>query len=148
MEIFPNWTFVPIVFFLIVLTFILNRTFFRPLEKTLEERNRRIGGARREAEEIKKASQEKALEFERRLRDARREADQQIAKVKTAAVGEKNQVVAHQRSETEKMLQEARADIRAKTEEARGLLESQAQSFAARIASRILKRPVQRKGSL
>jgi F-type H+-transporting ATPase subunit b len=148
MEIFPNWTFVPIVFFLIVLTFILNRTFFRPMGKILDERFHRIGGARREAEEIKKASQEKALEFDRKLREARREADQQIAKVKTAALGEKNQVVAQQRSETEKMLQEARADIRAKTEEARRALESQAQTFATRIASRILKRPVQRKGSL
>jgi F-type H+-transporting ATPase subunit b len=148
MEIFPNWTFVPIVFFLIVLTFVLNRTYFRPMGKTLEERYHRIGGARREAEEIKKASVEKGLEFERKLRDARREADQQIAKVKTAALGEKTQVVAQQRSETEKMLQEARADIRAKTEEARSALESQAQSFATRIASRILKRPVQRKGSV
>jgi F-type H+-transporting ATPase subunit b len=148
MEIFPNWTFVPIVFFLIVLTFVLNRTYFRPMGKILEERYHRIGGARREAEEIKKASVEKASEFERKLRDARREADQQIAKVKTAALGEKNQVVAQQRSETEKMLQEARADIRAKTEEARRALESQAQSFATRIASRILKRPVQRKGSV
>jgi F-type H+-transporting ATPase subunit b len=148
MEIFPNWTFVPIVFFLIVLTFILNRTFFRPLGKTLEERHSKIGGARREAEEIKKASQEKALEFERRLRDARRQADQQILQVKTAALGEKNQVIATQRSETEKMLLEAKTDLRAKTDEARSSLEKQAQSFAARIASRILKRPVQGKGSL
>ena len=148
MEIFPNWTFVPIVFFLIVLTFILNRTYFRPMGKTLEERFHRIGGARREAEEIKRASQEKALEFDRKLREARREADQQIAKVKMAALGEKNQVVAQQRSDTEKMLQQAKADIRAKTEEARHTLESQAHAFATRIASRILKRPVQRKGSL
>jgi F-type H+-transporting ATPase subunit b len=146
MEIFPNWTSVPIVFFLILLTFVLNRTFFRPLGKTIEERHRRIGGARREAEEIKKASQEKGLEFERKLRDARREADQQILQVKTAALGEKSQVVARQRSETEKMLQEARADLRTKTEEARQSLESQAQLFAVRIASQILKRPVQTKG--
>ncbi len=38
MEIFPNWTFIPIVFFLIVLTFILNRTLFRPLGKIIRRK--------------------------------------------------------------------------------------------------------------
>lgn len=144
MEIFPNWTFFPILFFLILLTFILNRLLFRPLGKTLEEREHRITGARLEAEEIRKASQEKGLEFERRLREARREADQQVAQVKNAALGEKSEVVTRQRSETEKMLAEAKADIRSRVEEARIKLEGQARGFATRIASRILKRPVQR----
>jgi F-type H+-transporting ATPase subunit b len=145
MEIFPNWTAIPIVFFLIILTFILNRTFFRPLGKTLEERDRRIRGARVEAEEIRKSSQEKALEFDRKLRDARREADQQLAQVKMAALAEKNQFVVQRKSETTEMLKAARADIRAKTEEARRTLQYEAKKFAAQIASHILKRPVQTK---
>jgi F-type H+-transporting ATPase subunit b len=144
MDIFPNWTFVPIIVMLIVLTFALNRLFFRPMGKTLEERDRRIVGARQEAEEIKRLSQDKGQEFERRLRDARREADQQLAGVKNAALGEKTQLVAQQRSETEKMLSQARADLRAKTEEARRKLQAQASSFAVQIASQILKRPVTR----
>ena len=49
MEIFPNWTTIPIVFFLIILTFILNRLFFRPLGKILAERDRKITGAKKEA---------------------------------------------------------------------------------------------------
>ena len=147
MEIFPNWTVIPIVFLLIVLTFILNRLFFRPLGRTLEERDRRIAGARREAEEIRKASQEKALEFDRKLREARRESDLQTAQVKAAALGEKGSLVASQRQDTEKMLKEARAEIRTKAEEALRVLDSQTQGFAERIASQILKRSVQRRGS-
>jgi F-type H+-transporting ATPase subunit b len=147
MEIFPNWTVFPIVFLLIVLTFLLNRLFIRPLGKTLEERDRLITGAQREAEEIRRASQEKTLEFERKLREARREADLQTAHVKAEAIGEKNQLVSSQRETTEKMLREARTEIRAKTEEARQTLESQAKVFARHIASRILRRPVQRRGS-
>ncbi len=87
------------------------------------------------------------MEFDRRLREARREGDQQIGQVKTAALGEKSQVIAKQRAETEKMLTEAKADIRAKVEEARRKLQEQAEQFAATIASRILKRPVQRQDS-
>ncbi len=145
MEIFPNWTTIPIVFFLILLTFILNRTFFRPLGKKLEDREKLIGGARVEAEQIRRASQERVLEFDRKLREARREADQQLAQVKNAALGEKAGIVSAQRKDTEKMLSDARAEIKTKTDEARRTLELQAQLFAFQIASRILKRPVQRK---
>ena len=144
MEIFPNWTVVPILFFVLVLTFILNRTLFRPLGKILEERERRISGARIEAEEIRQASQQKGLEFDKRLREARREADQQVAQVKNAALGEKTQVVTRQRSETEQMLAAAKTEIRTKVEEARLKLEAQTQHLAARIATRILNRPLQR----
>ena len=72
MEVFPNWTALPIIFFLIVLTYILNRTFFGPLADALGDRHRRIGGARQEAEEIKKASQDRIAEFDKTMREARR----------------------------------------------------------------------------
>src|ERR1041385_1036849 len=101
MEIFPNWTAIPIILFLVILTFILNRTFFRPLAKALEERFQRIEGARREAEEIRIASQERLAEFDRRLREARRESDSQMAQIKNEALSEKNSIVSQKRSESE-----------------------------------------------
>ena len=147
MEIFPNWTTIPIVFFLIILTFILNRLFFKPLGKILSERDRKITGAKNEAEEIRKISQQKAQAFDQRLRDARREADLEVAKVKNAALDEKNSVVASQRKTAEQMINEARADIRKKTEDASKVLEAQTRSIAEHIASHILKRPVQQRGT-
>jgi F-type H+-transporting ATPase subunit b len=147
MEIFPNWTTIPVVFFLILLTFVLNRLFFIPLGKVLAERDRRITGAKKEAEEIRKLSQEKALAFDQRLRDARREADLEVAKVKTAALGEKGTLIAFRRQSSETMISEARADIRKKTDEALKILEGQTQSIGEQIASHILKRPIQGKGN-
>jgi len=146
MEIFPNWTTIPIVFFLIVLTFILNRLFFKPLAKVLAERDRRITGAKNEAEEIRRISEERSLAFEQRLRDARREADLEMAKAKAAALGEKGNIVSSQKHKAEKMISEARADIRTKAEEALNVLEGQTQSIAEQIASQILKRPIHGKG--
>lgn len=81
MDISPNWTFIPIVFFLIILTYVLNRSFFRPMGKVLDERHRRIEGARQEAEQIKLASQNRMIEFENKMRDARRQADQIMAEM-------------------------------------------------------------------
>ena len=142
MEIFPNWTVLPIVLFLIILTYLLNRLFFRPLSATLAERRNRIEGARHEADEIRRQLQARQDDFDRKLRDARRESGRQIAVVKDKALEEKGAIVAAKRSEADAMLDQAKLDIRNKTEEASKELEKQSQEFAVQIATQILKRPV------
>lgn len=142
MEIFPNWTVIPIVLFLIILTYLLNRLFFRPMTATLAERHNRIEGARHQADEIRQQLKARQEDFDRKLRDARRESGRQMAVVKDKALEEKSVIVAAKRSEAEAMLNEAKLEIRNKTEEASKELGKQSQEFAVQIASQILKRPV------
>ena len=145
MEVFPNWTAIPIVIFLILLTYVLNRAFFRPMAKTLEERHHRIGGAQKEAEGIRRLSQERIAEFDKRMREMRREADLQMAQARNEALGEKTGILSAKRAEAEKMITEGREEIRRKTEEARKTLEAESRLFAHQIASQILNRPVSQK---
>ena len=49
MEIFPNWTVIPVVMLLVIFPFILKRIFFDPMARILDERHRRIEGAQKEA---------------------------------------------------------------------------------------------------
>jgi F-type H+-transporting ATPase subunit b len=142
MEIFPNWTFIPVVALLLILVFALNRLFFRPLGRILDERHKRIEGAQLEAEQIRVASQGRLEEFDRKMREARRESDERMAKITAEAMQEKQRIVSGKKSEVEKMLSEARTDIQKKTEEARGKLLALRDKFAILIASRILKRPI------
>lgn len=146
MEIFPNWTFIPVVTLLLILVFVLNRLFFRPLGKTLEERHSRIEGAQLEAEQIRAASQGRLDEFDRKMRDARRESDEHMAQITAQAMEERTKIISSKKSEVEKMLNEARTDIQKRTEDARAKLLALRDKFAALIASRILKRPVSDKG--
>jgi F-type H+-transporting ATPase subunit b len=146
MDIFPNWTVFPIVFFLIVLTYILNRNFFRPLGQVLKERSRLIEGARKEAEEIRVASQNRMTEFENKMRDARRQADQIMADMDKKVQEERGTIIASQRADAKKMVAESRAEIKSKADEAGRELQSQSDHFAQLIASHLLKRPLQ-KGS-
>src|SRR5688572_30359270 len=74
MEIFPNWTAIPVIVLLIILALSLRRIFFIPMAQTLQERHHRIEGAREEAEQIKKSSAERLGEFDQRMRAARRES--------------------------------------------------------------------------
>jgi F-type H+-transporting ATPase subunit b len=145
MDIFPNWTVIPIVLFLVVLTYILNRNYFRPLGMVLDERKNRIDGARKEAEQIKIASQNRMLEFENKMREARRQADLIMAEMDKKVQEERNSIIARKRDETKKMLTDAKADIKNKAEEAGKELQAQSDSFAKLIATHILKRPLQGK---
>ena len=142
MEIFPNWTFIPVVTLLLILVFVLNRLFFRPLGRVLAERHSRIEGAQLEAEQIRAASQGRLEEFDRKMREARRESDEHMARITAEAMQERQRIVSGKKGEVEKMLIDARADIQKRTEEARGKLLALRDKFAILIASRILKRPV------
>ncbi|HEY7161740.1 MAG TPA: ATP synthase F0 subunit B [Acidobacteriota bacterium] len=142
MEIFPNWTFIPVVALLLILVFVLNRMFFRPLAKVLAERHKRIEGAQLEAEQIRATSQGRLEEFDRKMREARRESDEHMARITAEATQERNRMISAKKGEVEKMLGEARADIQKRREDAREKLLAMRDRFAVMIASRILKRPV------
>jgi F0F1-type ATP synthase membrane subunit b/b' len=142
MEIFPNWTFIPVVVMLLILGFVLKRTFFQPLARVLAERHKRIEGAQLEAEQIRTASQGRLEEFDRKMREARRESDEHMARITAEATQERQRIVSAKRSEVDKMLGEARTDIQKRREDAREKLLALRDKFAFQIASRILKRPV------
>ncbi|HSP07540.1 MAG TPA: hypothetical protein VLR94_10205, partial [Acidobacteriota bacterium] len=80
---------------------------------------------------------------DRRMRDARRESDTYMAQLRNQALSEKGQIIGARRSETEKLLSEAKLDLQNKTAKAAEELRSQSRDFARQIASRILRRPVQ-----
>jgi ATP synthase F0 subunit b len=142
MEIFPNWTVIPVVTLLLIFIFIARRVFFGPLSNVLEERHRKIEGAQVEAEQIRETSQKMLSDFDRKMRDARRESDQQIAQITAEAMQERNRIVSSKRSEVDTMLSQAKSEILSKKDEARGKLKNLKDEFARLIASRILKRPV------
>jgi F-type H+-transporting ATPase subunit b len=142
MEVFPNWTFIPVVTLLLILAFVLNRTFFGPLGRVLADRHKRIEGAQQEAEQIRAASQGRLEEFDRKMREARRQSDEHMAKITAEATQERQRIISGKRTEVDQMLSEARADIKKRREDAREKLLALRDSFAFLIASRILKRPV------
>ena len=146
MEVFPNWTAIPIFFFVVVLTYILSKTFFGPVGRVLQERHRLIEGAREEAKEIRRATEDRLGEFDRKMREARREAGLHMVEVKSGALAERQAIVTRQRAEADRNLASARQDIRAKAEEARKSLEAEAVNISYRIASRILRRTIVKKG--
>jgi len=88
------------------------------------------------------------MEFDKKMREARREADQLMAGARNQALGDKSALLSGKRQEAERMLSEAKEDIRQRAGEARRKLEEESHRFAYEIASQILKRSVPPKKSM
>ena len=147
MEIFPNWTSIPVIALLLTFLFFLKHVFFDPLRKTLEERSLRIDGAQKEAEEIRHASKDRVSDVDRRMREARRESDAYMAQLRNQAMSEKSVLLEARRTEAEALVSAAKQDLQKKAASAGEELRTQSQQFARQIAARILKRPVQGKSA-
>jgi F0F1-type ATP synthase membrane subunit b/b' len=132
-----GWLLVNIVLILVMI-WVLNRTFFRPINKIIEERERRSGGSSA-AMEILGQVDEKVTGYEKSLREARAEGYHVIeARREEALVARQTQVNAV-KDEVTGLIDTEKAAIHQQSETARATLTSDAQATAEHITSTILK---------
>src|SRR4051812_41815228 len=72
-QLVPDGTLFLHIAIILVMVFVLNRTLFKPINRILEERERRTRGRSGEARGILQRVDEKAESYERALREARAE---------------------------------------------------------------------------
>lgn len=110
----PDPVTLPLRLFLFVcLVFVCNALIFKPVFAALDERTRRVDGARKRAEEVEQESDALLKRYEAALREARAEAD-----------SDRKNTLGHAREEQLGMAEAARALAEAKVEEARAGLEA------------------------
>jgi F0F1-type ATP synthase membrane subunit b/b' len=126
---------------ILLMLFILNRTFFKPINRILEDRERKTSG-KSEAHQILKAVDEKLSQYERALRDARAEGYQLLEQERSRAISERQSRLAALRQEVSTSVEEQRRAINAQVEESRAKLKDDAQRIASQIGEHILGRAV------
>jgi F-type H+-transporting ATPase subunit b len=117
----------------------LRWSFFGPIERVAQERGRRIEGARREAEELRKRAQEKSRAYQDALRKARAELFREQEAARRTALDERGASIQQARQRANEEIQEAKRRIRADIEAARAELESSSSQLAEEIARAILQ---------
>src|SRR6266568_3135179 len=80
---------VPTAVFVFLFYLFLRWSFFGPIEGVVRERGRRIEGARREAEELRKTAREKSHAYQDALRKARAELFREQEAARRAALDER-----------------------------------------------------------
>ena len=135
-----NVTFIiQLVAFLFTVALVSNVA-FGPILHTLEERTKRIDGARAEAARMAGSAGNQAELIQKRIAAARTAGQEDIAKFKGDAEKAESESLAKVRADAGKQVEAARSSLKAATVKATEELAQQAQTLADAIAAKALGR--------
>ena len=136
----PDLSVVWVIFFVLLLTVVLDRLLFKPLLRVVAERQRAISSARELAERSANEARLAAGEFDRKTTEARAELYRQMDEMRRTALDERAAIMARTREEAEAEIAAASARLQAEADEARRRLSADADALGAAVAERILGR--------
>jgi F-type H+-transporting ATPase subunit b len=141
-QLVPDGTLFLHIAIILLMIFLLNATLFKPINRILEEREKRTRGRSGETGGILRRVEEGLSNYERTLREARAEGYRLMEQERGHAMTERQGQLSAVRAEVTSSLEEQKETIRVQAEDARKTLEQDARQLAADIGAHILHRPV------
>ena len=136
----PDLSVVWVIFFVLLLTILLDRLLSKPDMRVVEARGRAISSARDLAERSASEARLAAAEFEQRTSTARGELYRQMDEMRRAATNERAEILARTRAEADAEIAVASQQLAADAAAAKRRLEADAEALGGSIAERILGR--------
>ena len=128
----------------LILWMILDRVFFRPLGRVLQERHRLTYGRLEEAQELLKQVQQEQERYEQLIAQVRREAAQWAADRREQAEQVRLQMLEEARKETRMMMEQAQEEIEAAAERVQRELTEDLDRLTLEALEKILRRPLRK----
>ena len=141
-QLVPDGTLILHIAIILVMVFVLNTTLFKPINRILEEREKRTRGRSGEAHDILNRVEEKLAHYEQTLRSTRAEGYRLMEQEHAVAMQERQASLNAAREEINRSVAEQKETIHAQAEEARTTLNREARRRAAEIGAQILHRPI------
>ncbi len=138
------WTMIFEVVNLLIVTLILKRFLFKPVNAVLEQRQAEIGGMYQKAEDAQKEAQALKQAYDERISGARREADELIAAAQDSARRRGDEIVENARGEAVQLRRRAEEDIELQKRKALREVRDELADMAVDIAGRVVEREVTR----
>jgi F-type H+-transporting ATPase subunit b len=138
-QLLPDLTLFIHVGMILVMIWFLNRTFFKPINRILEKRERNRGGHMGEAQEILSEIAEKDAEYSAGLLEARNEGYEFIEKERGAAIDHKVTEVASAKKEVAEFLGAELGELDRQTSEAETAIREEAEKMADKISANVLR---------
>ena len=138
-QLFPDGTLFIHIALILLMIWVLNRTFFKPINRILESRARHSGSHNSEAEEILSEANEKQRRYDQAMLAARSEGYELIEKNRAEAVAARTQKVNAVKAETANLLDSETKSIQEQAAAARETLARGAEELAEKISAKILK---------
>jgi len=136
----PNLSVLWVIFFILVLTFFVDRLLLRPVLGVIRKREEAIESARELARRSATEAQAATAEFDRKTTAARAEMYREMDEMRRAAEGRRAEIVAATRAEAEAQVAEAARRLDDESAEAKRRLEAEAQALGTTAAEKILGR--------
>ena len=138
-QLIPDGTLFIHIALILIMIWILNRTFFRPINKVLESREKNSGGRTTEAQEILNQVQDKNAAFDSAIREVRNEGYGLIETQRSEAVAKRQKEVEAVKAEVATLLSTEKESITQQVAEAQKSITTEAQKLAEKISANILK---------
>lgn len=138
-RLYPNATlFIEIAVFLIIL-FVLTRFLFKPILKILDERRKRIEGARQEAKRLGEEVKALLAVYETKIAEAKRESSRVAEDLKRQGDELAKEIVSKAKTESDRNFSESKEKIWKEAREIEKRLGSMAEEISEDLASKIIK---------
>lgn len=124
---------------ILFMIWLLNRTFFKPINRILEARERNRDGGPTEAESILSEVSEKEAEYNAALLDARNEGYEYIEMERQKALEKRTAELATVKKEVEKYLDKELETLATQEANAEDEIKEEAEKMADRISANILR---------
>ncbi|MEE9543477.1 MAG: ATP synthase F0 subunit B [Thermodesulfobacteriota bacterium] len=124
----------------LVFLIIIHRLLRNPFLKILAERDRRIGGTRKEAEKIEAEIESGVAEYEARLKDATLQGMEERGKLKEEALAEEQALIESARGEAVSYLEGIKSEVSSSKSEALKDLKEETRIFSKEIVEKVLSR--------
>ena len=138
-QLFPDGTLFIHIALILLMIWVLNRTFFRPINRVIASREKFKGGRNVEADEILANVAEKQGRYTAEIREARSQGYQIVENERSQALAERAALVEAAKAETAQTFHAERAALATQAEAARASIAKEAEVLAERISANILK---------
>ena len=139
-QLIPDGTLLIHIVIIISMVFVLNRLLFKPVLRTLSDREARTHGRTDEARETVRKVGESLSRYENSLRQARAEGYGLLEQQQAEANRERQRKVAEVRREVDEQLGQEKNELHSQAERARATLLGEAERVAAEIKTQVLRR--------
>jgi len=138
-QLFPDGTLFIHITLILLMIWILNRTFFKPINKVIASREKHKAGPGGEADSIMKDVSEKETKLNQAMLSARSEGYALIEKERAAAVEMRSKKLADAKTEISAKLAAEKQELEQQAEAARAAIAAEAEVMAEKISSTVLK---------
>ncbi|MCL1815385.1 MAG: F0F1 ATP synthase subunit B [Treponema sp.] len=133
-------TFIITIINIVILFFVLRAVLFKPVTKFMAERTQRVKNSIDQAEKDKAMTQKLLEQYEKQLNNADREAEAIINSAREQAEMEAERIIAISKAEAEQIIDTAHSKLDADRRAAMAVFKAEAAALVVSAAGRLLRR--------